>query len=330
MAGISDPLEVKGYTFRNRIVMPPMASELATFEGEATDELVNHYKSRSYCTGLIVVEHSYVSVEGKLSPRQLGIHMDTLINSLSKVSSVIKGNGCLAVIQLNHAGGKANPSVTGTKPLAPSPVPVPGGYVTPSALVEKEIETVIDSFVKAASRAFKAGFDGVEIHGAHGFLLNQFLSPLTNKRRDSYGGTLENRMKFPLRVVREVRKLTGSKLLLYRLGADDLMPKGFTIDEAKKLSIKLVEEGVDIIDVSGGLAGSRPPELQGKQGYFVPLAEKIKKVTEAPVIGVGGIKDPYYADKIVREERVDLVAVGRAMLQNPNWACKALDLLKKN
>ena len=199
-------------------------------------------------------------------------------------------------------------------------------------MTEDDIERVLKAFIEAAERAIKSGFDGVEVHGAHGFLLNEFLSPITNKRIDSYGGSLENnRMRFPLMIVENVRKVTKGKLLLYRLGADDMMEGGFTINEAEIFASKLVEYGADIIDVSGGLCGSRPPELQGIQGYYIHLAEKIRKKVEVPAIGVGGIKDPCFANKVIKEGKVDLVAVGRAQLSDPEWACKAIkEVIKCN
>ena len=328
MATLLDPLEVRGVIFKNRIVMPPMATELATENGEVTGQLIKHYVERCDKVGLIIVEHSYVSIEGKYSPRQLGIYDDKLIDGLSRLAREIKKRGVIAAIQINHAGGKSSSKFTGVKPIAPSSVIVPGGVEEPSEMTLGDIERVQEAFEKAAKRAVKAGFDAIEIHGAHGFLLNQFLSPITNKRLDAYGGTLEKRMKFPLEVVERVREAIGDKLLLYRLGADDMMPEGLTIEESKKFAVKLEKLGVDIIDVSGGLCGSRPENLT-TQGYFIPLAEKIKSVVDVPVIGVGGIKDPEFADKVVREGKVDLVAVGRAMLADPKWASKAVKHLSK-
>ena len=187
---------------------------------------------------------------------------------------------------------------------------------------------LIVAFASAAERAMKSGFDGVEIHGAHGFLLNQFFSPLANHRNDRYGGSLKNRMRFPLEVVDRVREKTKGRLLIYRLGADDLNTSGTKIEDAQSFAEKLEEAGVDIIDVSGGLCGSRPASLQGKQGYFVSQAEQIKNVVSIPVIGVGGIVQPEFADRIVKEGRVDLVAVGRALLEDPQWATKAIEILR--
>ena len=184
-------------------------------------------------------------------------------------------------------------------------------------------------FGEAARRACKAGFDGVEVHGAHGFLLNQFASPLSNRRTDEYGGSFENRFRFPLEVVEEVRKAVGSdSSLLYRLGVYDGQEGGVTTRECQGFARKLVEGGVNMVDVSGGFVGSRP-KGSVSQGYFLPLAEKIKQAVEVPVIGVGGIKDTEFADEAIRQNRVDLVAVGRALLADPDWALNATKTLTR-
>ena len=322
MIGLLDLLEVEGLTLRNRIVMPPMQTGLATTEGIVTDSLVEHYVRRSKALGLLIVEHSYVSPHGKLSQRQLGIHDDGLVSGLSKLSSSVHATGTPVVIQINHAGRSASKEITGMQPVAPSPMG------NARELRVEEIEALSQAYTMAAERAIKAGFDGVEVHGAHGFLLNQFFSPLTNKRRDKYGGSLENRTRFPLEVVERVRKKLGRKLLLYRLGSDDLDAEGTKIEHSKRFAVELEEAAVDILDVSGGLCGGSPASLQGVQGYFVPQAYEIKKVVDIPVIGVGGITEPEYANKLIQEERVNLVAVGRALLNDPDWAVKAIKKLK--
>lgn len=327
MPSLLSPLEIRNFKIKNRIVMPPMATELATEKGEVTEKLIQHYVERCRFLGLLIVEHSYVSIEGKISPRQLGIYDDKLIEGLKKLATEIHKYMSPVVIQINHGGGKASSKITGVKPIAPSPVIIPGGVEEPREITLKDIERVLKAFENAALRAIRAGFDGVEIHGAHGFLLNQFTSPITNKRLDAYGRTMEGRFRFPLEVVERVRKVIGDKLLLYRLGADDMMPGGLTIKESRIFARKLEELGVDIIDVSGGLCGSRPPQLT-EQGYFIPLAEKIREVVEVPVIGVGGIREPEFADNVIKEGKVDLVAIGREMLRNPKWAEEAIKKLK--
>ena len=322
LAGLLDPLKLKGLTLKNRIVMPPMQTSLATTEGAVTDNLIEHYVQRSSALGLLIVEHSYVSLDGRLSEKQLGIYEGDLVPGLEKLSSSVHATGTPVVIQINHAGRAASMEVTGMKPVSPSP------SENARELRAEEIEALVDAFEMAAERAIRAGFDGVEVHGAHGFLLNQFFSPLTNRRRDNYGGSLQKRMRFPLEIVERVKEKVGGRLLLYRLGSDDLDPAGTRIEDSQKFAVKLEEAGVDIIDVSGGLCGSRPAQLQNMQGYFIPQAQQIKKVVDIPIVGVGGITEPEYASKLIREERVDLVAVGRGLLEDPDWATKAIKTLK--
>jgi NADPH2 dehydrogenase len=322
LTDLLDSLEVKGLTLKNRIVMPPMHTGLATAEGAVTDNLIEHYVRRSKALGLLIVEHSYVRLDGRLSKRQLGIYDDSLVSGLEKLSSKVHATGTPVVIQINHAGRAASMEITGMKPVAPS---LSGNA---QELRIEEIEGLVEAFAMAAERAMRAGFDGVEVHGAHGFLLNQFFSPLANRRRDKYGGSLENRMRFPLEVVGRVKEKLGGRLLLYRLGSDDLDPAGIKIEDSKKLAIKLQGAGVDILDISGGLCGSRPSQLQDRQGYFIPQAQQIKRVVNIPVIGVGGIAEPEYANTVIREGKVDLVAVGRALLEDPDWAIKAIKTLE--
>ena len=322
MVSLLDPLEVKGLTLKNRIIMPPMQTNLATTKGAVTDELIEHYVRRSEALGLVIAEHSYVSLDGKLMDRQLGIYDESLVSGLEKLSSSINAVGTPVVIQINHAGGKASREITGMQPVAPSP------SENARHLKVKEIESLVEAYSLAAERAIRAGFDGVEIHGAHGFLLNQFYSPLTNRRHDRYGGSLENRIRFPLDVVKRVKKKLGKRLLLYRLGSVDLNPAGTQIEDSKKFAVKLEAAGVDIIDVSGGLSGDSPAQLQNIQGYFIPQAREIKKVVDVPVIGVGGITEPEYANNMIRDKKVDLVAIGRALLNDPDWAIKAINKLK--
>ena len=170
--------------------------------------------------------------------------------------------------------------------------------------------------------------DFVEVHGAHGFLLSEFLSPYTNRRSDAYGGSFENRCRFPLEVVSKVRQAIGQDFILfYRLGADDLIPGGLTIRKSARFASLLASAGVDCIDVSGGLCGSRPEHLQSIQGYFVPLAEAIKREVDIPVIVAGGITEPEFADELIRARKVDLAAIGRAQLKDPDWAARAREVL---
>jgi len=327
MSNLLDPLIVGRLRFKNRIVMPPMANDLASTGGEVTEPLISHYTRRAAGVGLVIVEHSYIAKEGKLSSNQLGIYDDALIKGLTSLAESIRARGTPICIQINHAGRRASSRICGSPPVAPSASAASDSDEVPRELAKHEIRHLVELFGEAARRACKAGFDAVEVHGAHGFLLNQFTSPLSNKRADDYGSSFENRIRFPLEVVEEVRKVVGSDFpLLYRLGAYDGQEGGITINESQAFARRLVQAGISIIDVSGGLIGSRP-EGMSSQGFFLPLAEKIKQAVEVPVIGVGGIKDPKFADEAIRQGRVDLVAVGRAMLADPDWAVNAAKAL---
>ncbi len=329
MPTLLNPIKISSLRLKNRIVMPPMATGLATTEGEVTEDLIKHYVRRAKELGLLIVEHSYVEKRGKLSLHQLGIYDDRLIPGLTKLTRRVHKLGTPITIQINHAGRVTTSEICGAPPVAPSPVPHSEEHETPRALSKKEIETLVEAFGSAARRAVESGFDAVEVHGAHGFLLNQFLSPLSNRRSDEYGGELQDRMRFPLQIVTRVKEEIGNFPLLYRLGADDMKPGGLSLDDSKIFAQRLVERGVHAIDVSGGMVGSRPEALQGTPGYFVPLAEEIKKVVNVPVIGVGWIKTAEFADGVIANDRADLVAVGRAMLADADWASKAVEALRK-
>jgi 2,4-dienoyl-CoA reductase-like NADH-dependent reductase (Old Yellow Enzyme family) len=293
-----------------------------------TDKLVKHYADRAKDLGLLIVEYSYVSVQGRASMNQLGINSDDQIPGLARLVDVVHEKGTPIAIQINHGGGTVSRAVTGSRPVAPSSLIHPRrGNEVPRQMSRDEIEEVISSFRDAARRASKAGFDAVEVHGAHGFLLNQFLSPLTNKRQDRYGGTLENRVRLPCRIIQEIRRALGSNFpVLYRIGVDDLLPRGVTLQEGVEAAKMITKSGVDILDVSGGIGGSRPEGHEGP-GYFVPHAEAVKHAVSVPVIGVGGIRTAEQADEIIKSGKVDLVAVGRAILEDPNWATMALSSL---
>ena len=329
MPKLSDPINIGSLQLKNRIVMPPMATGLATTQGEVTEDLIKHYEERADGLGLQIVEHSYVMKGGKLSQQQLGIYDNKLITGLTRLTERIRSLGTPIAIQINHAGRMTTSDICGQQPVGPSPIPHSSEHETPRELNKSEIEELIEAFSLAANRAVEAEFDALEIHGAHGFLLNQFLSPLSNKRNDEYGGSLENRMHFHSQIIARIKEKIGKSFpLLYRLGAGDMHPEGLTLKESKVFAKNLEKWGIHAIDVSGGMMGSRPAHLTGP-GYYVPLAEAIKSVVNISVIGVGRIKTPKFADKVIRKNRADLVAVGRAMLADPKWALKAIDALKR-
>ncbi len=328
MPSLFEPIKIKGLSLKNRLVMPPMVTNMATEDGEVTDRHIRHYTTRAKGgVGLIIVEASYVSKDSKLSQGQIGLHNDRLIPALKRLVEAIHAEGTKVAIQIAHAGAKAPRNITGEQPVGPWNVIPPSWSEVPRPLTVAEINAIVARFGEAAYRAIEAGFDSVELHGAHGFLLCQFLSPYTNQRNDAYGGNLVGRLLFPLEVIKEVKtKLGETTPLFYRFGADDMFEGGLTHQEARLAARHLEQAGVDVIDVSGGLGGSGHERFT-EQGYFVPLAEGIKEMVKVPVIGVGNITEPEYADSIVREQKVDMVAFGHMLLSNPEFPKQAAQKL---
>jgi 2,4-dienoyl-CoA reductase-like NADH-dependent reductase (Old Yellow Enzyme family) len=324
MAGLFDQIKIKGLSLPNRIVMPPMATGMATEDGEVTDRHITHNVARAKGgVGLIIIEHTYVSEDGKAHKGQLGLYDDKLIPGLRRLVAAVHAEGTGVIIQLTHVGAAASRNITGGQPGGPSEILHPRGSEIPHALTVPEMKTIAAKFGEAAHRAVAAGVDSVELHGAHGFLLCQFLSPYTNRRTDEYGGDLTGRLRFPVEVIKEVKTRLGKNMpLFYRFGADDMLEGGLTRQEAKLAAQQLEQDGVDVFDVSGGLGGDGQRN-HTEQGYYVPLAAGIKEVVQVPVIGVGHITEPEYADRIIREGKVDLVAVGRLLLSNPDFPKQA-------
>lgn len=327
MGNLLDPLEIGELRLRNRIVMPPMASGRAAPDGRPTPANVEYHRLRAAAgCGLVIVEHAFVATSGRFSEGQVGVADDLGIDALGKVAAAIKAGGAVACLQLSHAGSLAGGLRPGAHPVGPSPVPHPRGQGTvPAELDGDAIAGIVRAFGQAAGRARRAGFDAVEVHAAHGFLLSQFLSPLTNRRGDRYGGDTEGRSRLHVEVLAAVRAaLDPSMSLFVRLGACDDMDGGLTVEEACAVAPRLVEAGARMLDVSGGLQGSRPPGRDG-QGYFRDLAAAIKACVAVPVMTTGGIHDPVFADRLVREGVADLVGIGRAMLADPHWARRAIE-----
>jgi 2,4-dienoyl-CoA reductase-like NADH-dependent reductase (Old Yellow Enzyme family) len=328
MAHLFDPLQVRHCTLRNRVVMPPIALEQATARGEVAERHVKHYTAiAADGPGLVIVEHTYIRRDGRVSDKQLGIYDEPLIPGLARVAESIKSNGAVACLQITHCGARTTRALIGTQPLGPWTIPVPGDPESPRPLRVEELRQLEADYAAAARRARAAGFDAVEIHGAHGYLLNQFVSPVTNRRTDEYGGSVENRLRFPRQVIAAVKRAVGDEMLvLYRFGADDMTPGGLTADDAEVIAPMLADAGVDILDVSGGLGGSGRDRFS-EQGYFVLLAARVRRAAGIPAIGVGNVREPEYADRVIRDGLVDLIAVGRAQIADPNWAAKARQAL---
>ncbi len=332
MPDLFSSLQIKNVRLRNRIVLPPMANGMSGDDGAVTDAHIKHYVRRARAgAGMVIIEYAYVRRDGRSDRRQLGIHDDALVPGLTRLAGAVKACDSVVGIQITHGGGRASFKTMGAQPLAPSDGVLPAqGTDAARALTVADLDDLQECYVAAARRAVEAGFDFVEVHGAHGYLLSEFLSPLANRREDAYGGSLENRLRFPLRVVNAVRQVVpDDRLLLYRLGGGDFLPGGLSEEEGRHAAQALVAAGVDLLDISGGLCGAEPPGWDGKsQGYFVPLAAAIRAKVNVPVIAVGGITDPAYADQVIRSGQVDLVAIGRAMLKNAEWARDARSVLR--
>lgn len=324
MSILSQSITIGSKVSKNRIAMPPMANGLATDNGAVVPKLNRHYEDRAKEeVGLVIVEHAYVHPSGKASPKQLAVDRDELVKGLETLASAIKDHGALAAIQITHAGSKTTRGTCGQQPVAPWPVTNPGGGDLPRELTTEELSELKECYVRAAVRCEKAGFDAIELHGAHGYFLNQFLSPLTNRRTDAYGGNHKGRAKFPLEVLQAVKKaLKRDTVLMYRLGADDLLPGGLTIEEAIRFSIRLEENGVDLIDVSGGLSAFMI--VDKKPGFFRTHSSAIKDQVAIPVLVTGGVKTGEFAEEILASGDADIIGVGRSLLANPKWAREAL------
>lgn len=326
MPDLLSPLSLRGLTLRNRIVMPPMWSGQATPEGHVTANIVEYHRRRAAAgCGLVIVEHAFVHARGRHSATQIGVHDDSTLDGLCRLARAIRAEGAAACLQISHAGSRASSRVTGSRPIAPSAIRhpyEPEGEV-PEAMSGHAFAEVIRAFGDAAARARQAGFGAVEVHAAHGFLLSEFLSPLTNRRTDDHGGLLENRCRLHLAVLAEVLSRVDADFpVSVRLGAHDETPGGLEIEEACQAARWLASNGAGLINVSGGLQGSRGV---GKgAGYFVPYARAIKAAVPVPVMVTGGIADARLADRVVREGWADLVGIGRAMLNDPDWAASAI------
>ncbi|MHA1395552.1 MAG: oxidoreductase [Promethearchaeota archaeon] len=326
-----EPFQLKNITLRNRIVMPPMDTDLSK-KGFVSKKTLKYYEQRAKGgIGLIYIEGTYFDEYGKGTGNMLSIREDDKIEGLSKLASIIKKHGAATIIQLYHAGSQATSFFTGQQPVSPSGVRCELIYSiskeVPRALTIEEIKTIIKRYGEAAVRAEKAGFDGVEIHAAHGYLPGQFLSPYTNKRTDEYGGSLENRMRFLLEVFDEVKsKVSENFIISLRMNGSDYIEGGFEIEEATIVAKKMEEKGIDIISVSAGTYDSKIyliPYMSRPKGVFIHLAAEIKKaVSKVPVIGVGRINDPIFAEKLLQDGKADLIAFGRQSIADPEFVNK--------
>lgn len=309
-----EPYTIKNMTLKNRIVMPPMCMYQATTDGFPTLFHVGHYAGRALGgTGLIIVESTGVTPEGRITDHDLGIWDDAHISGLKRIVDVCHMNGAKIALQINHAGRKST-SLSGV-PLAPSAIPFSADYRMPAELTKTRIADIAAAFRAAAARAAAAGFDALEIHGAHGYLIHEFLSPLSNRRTDEYGGSLENRVRFLKEVLEAVRGAWPQERPLWlRVSASDYAQGGIEGDMMVRM-INLIKPLVDLVHVSSG--GLLPSPVEDYPGYQIALSEKIRRECGKPTITVGLITNEEMAEEILRNGRADLVALGRELLRNP-------------
>jgi 2,4-dienoyl-CoA reductase-like NADH-dependent reductase (Old Yellow Enzyme family) len=333
------PFRLRSLTFPNRIGVSPMCQYSAE-DGFANDWHLVHLGARAQGgAGLVTLEASAVTPEGRISPRDLGIWKDEHIPNLRRIAQFIHSQGALAGIQLAHAGRKGSMSVPfdperlvprsegGWTPFAPSAIAFSATYAIPQALDQPGIDAVIEGFRLGARRAAEAGFDFVEIHGAHGYLLHEFLSPLSNQRTDAYGGSFQNRTRLILEVVDAVRAEWPSHLpLSVRISSTDWADGGWTIDDSVELAHLFGRHGVDLVDCSSG--GLVPyAKIPVAPGYQVQFAERLRREANIPTAAVGMISDPAQANGIIATGEADLVFLAREMLRDPYWPVHAAQFL---
>jgi len=323
------PVKINGMRLKNRLVVPPMGTGFAEEDGSVSDRLIKYHEARAKGGfGLITLEVTAVDgVEGKGSLHQLSIFDDRFIPGLKRLVDRLHNAGAKVGIQLYHPGRVTLPAILGgLRPVAPSPIPDPIWRQAPRELTIQDIKRLVELFAQGARRAKESGFDAIELHGAHGYLISQFMSGYANKRTDEYGGGFEGFIRFPVEIIRRIRQLVGPDFpIFFRISGDELVPMGRTVTESVEVAKRLVQEGVNVIDVSIGVmessaVTSAPPDME--QGFNAGMAAAFKKALSVPIIAVGRINDPDIAEEIVGSGKADLVAIGRQSLTDPDWPNK--------
>ncbi|MBI4330262.1 MAG: FAD-dependent oxidoreductase [Chloroflexi bacterium] len=319
------PVQIKGLRLRNRIVYPAVVTRLAA-DHAVTPAILGFYAARSGGAGLIIVEPGMVDVRS-CGPLLLGTYDDRLVAGLRQLVETVHAAGARVGIQLNHVGRQGDRRECSLPVIAPSPLPWSPEQETPVELSRQEIKAMVDKFAGAAARAAMAGFDMVEIHGANGYLISEFLSPHSNKRNDDYGGGISGRAKFAVEVVRQTREAVGPDFLIsFRINGSDNVPGGLNIDDVRLIAPMLIAAGVDVISVSAGVFGSYPtivPPFDMPSGCNVPLAAGLKSAVSAPLIVAGRLADLRLAEETLQTGKADLIAIGRPLVADPEFVEKA-------
>lgn len=320
------PFKIGKITLKNR------TARSATWEGMCNDGLPTERLIQLYeelaenDLGLIITGYTYVSKEGMQLPNKMGLDSDKGLNIFKILTERVHNKNGIIAVQLVHAGGQASRKSSGLQPIAPSAVSFPTYQEIPKEMTKEDIQRVVECFALAAKRAKEAGFDMIQLHGAHGYLINQFLSPLTNKREDEYGGTLENRFRFLKEVILAIKSMVGEDYpITIKLNGDDFLEGGFNINESITVAKKLEDLGIAFIEVSGGSAASpdksparKDINSEDKEGYHVPLSKLIKEKVSIPVGVVGGIRSLKVAEKIIENKEADTVSFSRPLIREPH------------
>lgn len=326
---LKEPIKIKNLEIANRLVLPPMHTGKCP-DGKVSPELCEYYVRRAAngAVGLIITEFSYVSRQGRATPVQLSLADDSDIEGHKTLVDAIHAAGSKVFSQINHAGAAAQTEVTGREVVAPSAVLSPRakeGAVLPRPLTVEEIEQIEEDYTAAAIRSKAAGYDGVEIHGAHGYLYNQFFSPLMNRRHDEYGcDTVENRARIFIETIKKIRTAVGAHYpIAVRLGGCDYMDGGSSIADCAAAACLMVEAGCDYMDISGGMCGTMNPHDKAP-GYFWESSKAVKEVVDVPVLLTGGVTEAEQAEALLAEGKADMIGVGRALFKDADWAKKAM------
>jgi 2,4-dienoyl-CoA reductase-like NADH-dependent reductase (Old Yellow Enzyme family) len=328
------PARIGPVEIPNRIVLPSMTTRTASEEGFVTPETIAYYLARATGgVGLITVEMAAPEKAGRHRHRELGIHDDRFLPGLASLVAEIRRAGAKASIQLGHGGGHTRKDICGEEPIAPSAIPHPVFEVTfetivPQAMTTARIARTNAAFVAAAQRARQAGFDCVEIHAAHGYLISQFLNPFENRRSDEYGGSLENRARFGLEILRAVKAAVPGLGVIFRISVEDFFPAGLHADEGMQVAVWAAEHGADAVHVTAGHYRSLPsaammiPPMRLPDATFLAYAAAIKARVKVPVIAVGRLGDPVTATRAVADGKADFIALGRTLIADPEWVAK--------
>lgn len=314
--------EISSLTLKNRLVMPAMGTGFAGREGAITDRLINYYRARAKGgVGLIILEEAAVEPIGLGYGHELRIYEDSNLDGFKRLAEAIHHEGAKVFMQLAHAGRQTLRAVIKAQPVGPSPIPCLKFKETPRELTISEIQDIEKAFIRGALRARDLGYDGVEIHAAHGYLLCEFLSPISNVRKDEYGGGIDNRVRILVNIIQGIRKTVGPDFPIFiKISADEYCEGGITLEESLRIGKILEDSAAWAITPSAGNYGTfnwvvQPAEKE--PGCLVHLAEAFKRKVHIPVIAVGRINDPSLAERILRENKTDLIAMGRALIADP-------------